>query len=153
MNKPQFVYTTYINTTPEKLWEALTKGEFTRQYWGGFRIESDWKVGSPVKFYAPDGSVVHSDHVLKSDKPKLLSYTWKPLFKEVPDESASTVTFEIERAENLVKLTVTHFNFPENSKILPMIGNGWPLVLSSLKTFLESDKPLEYTFEILKSRS
>ena len=65
MSKPQFVYTTYIQTTPEKLWEALTNGEFTRQYWGGYRIESDWKPGSSMKFYGPDGEVKHSDHVIK----------------------------------------------------------------------------------------
>lgn len=146
MSKPQFVYITYINTTAEKLWEALTSGEFTSQYWQGYRIESDWKVGSPMRFYAPDGSLAHSDKVLKADKPNLLSYTWKPLMKHVPDEPASTVTFEIERKENLVKLTITHFDFPENSKMLPMISNGWPLVISSLKSFLETDKPLVYSF-------
>lgn len=145
MSKPQFVYTTYIQTTPEKLWEALTNGEFTRQYWSGYRIESDWKVGSPMKFYAPDGSLAHSDKVLKADKPKLLSYTWKPLMKHVPDEPASTVTFELQPVEDWVKLTITHFDFPENSKVLPMISQGWPAVISSLKSFLETGKSLVYS--------
>jgi uncharacterized protein YndB with AHSA1/START domain len=146
MTKPQFLYTTYIQTTPEKLWEALTNGEFTRQYWGGYRIESDWKVGSPMKFYAPDGSLAHSDRVLRAEKPKLLSYSWKPLMKFVPDEPASIVTFELEPVGSLVKLTITHSDFPENSKVLPMISNGWPMVISSLKTFLETDKALPFLF-------
>lgn len=146
MSKPQFVYTTYIKTTPEKLWEALTNGEFTRQYWSGYRIESDWKEGSPMRFYAPDGSLAHSDKVLKADKPKFLSYTWKPLMKHVPDEPASTVTFELEPKESLVKLTVTHFDFPADSQILPMISKGWPLVISSLKSLLETNEPLVCSF-------
>ncbi|KTD71085.1 MULTISPECIES: SRPBCC family protein [Legionella] len=147
MNKPQFVYTTYIQTTAEKLWEALTKGEFTQQYWNGFRVESDWHVGSPMKFYAPDGSLAHSDKVLRADKPKVLSYSWKPIMKGMPDEPASMVIFELEPEGNLVKLTVTHCDFPDNSEILPMISNGWPLVLSSLKSFLETGIALTYSFK------
>lgn len=151
MSKPQFVYTTYIQTTPEELWEALTNGEFTQKYWCGFRIESDWKVGSPLKLYAPDGTLAHSDKVLRADYPKVLSYGWKPLMKNVPDEAPSIVTFEIEPKEDVVKLTVTHYDFPENSKILPMISRGWPLVLSSLKTILESGKPLVCSFKCVES--
>jgi len=143
-HKPRFVYTTYIQTTPEKLWDALTNGEFTRQYWGGYRIESDWKAGSSLKFYGPDGDVRHSDHVVKAEKPKFLSYTWKPLQEGMPDESASTVNFEIEDMGTYVKLTVTHFDFPEGSKMFPMISGGWPLVLSSLKSFLENNKPMNW---------
>ena len=144
MSKPQFVYTTYIQTTPEKLWEALTKGEFTTQYWGGYRVESDWKAGSTFKFYDPEGNLVHSDHVVKADRPNSLSYTWKPLQKEVPDEPASTVSFELEKMDAYVKLTITHFDFPEDSKMFTMISGGWPLVMSSLKSFLETGKPLTW---------
>ncbi|KTC80386.1 hypothetical protein Lche_2406 [Legionella cherrii] len=147
MSKPQFVYTTYIQTTAEKLWEALTKGEFTKEYWGGFRIESDWTVGSSMKFYAPDGSLIHSDKVLRADKPRILSYSWKPLMESMPDEPASTVIFELEPEGNLVKLTVTHSGFPEQSEILPKISYGWPLVLSSLKSFLETGTALAYSFK------
>lgn len=146
MNKPKFVYTTYIQTSPEKLWEALTSGDFTRKYWGGYRIESDWKVGAPMKFYAADGSLAHSDQVLIADRPKVLSYTWKPLGKHMPDEPASTVTFELEQKGEFVKLTVTHSEFPEDSKMFPMISNGWPLVISSLKTLLETGTPLDFAF-------
>ena len=144
MSKPQFVYATYIQTTPEKLWEALTNGEFTRQYWGGYRIESDWKPGSSIKFYGPEGDLRHSDRVIKAEKPKYLSYTWKPLQEGMPDEPASTVSFEIENMGAYVKLTVSHFDFPENSKMFPMISGGWPLVLSSLKSYLENNKPMNW---------
>ena len=75
------------------------------------------------------------DTVLRADKPKFLSYSWKPLKKDLPDEPATVVTFEIEPKENLVKFTVTHFDFPENSKMLPLNTRGWPLVISSLKSF------------------
>jgi len=146
MSKPKFVYTTYIRTTPDKLWEALTGGDFTKQYWGGYRIESDWKIGSPMKFYAADGSLAHSDRVLEADRPKVLSYTWKPLGKNMPDEPPSTVTFELEQKGEFVKLTVTHSEFPEDSKMFPMISNGWPMVISSLKTMLETGKSLDFAF-------
>ncbi len=147
MNKPQFIYSTYIKTTPEKLWEALTKGEFTQKYWNGFRIESDWVVGSAMKFYAPDGTLAHSDKVLKADKPKVLSYSWKPLMKHLPDEPASTVVFELEKVDDLVKLTVSHFDFPENTQMLAKISQGWPLVLSSLKSMLETGTALTYSWK------
>ena len=148
--KPQFVYVTYIETTLDKLWEALTNGEFTRQYWSGYTVESDWTPGSPVKFYAPDGSLSHSDKVIRVEKPRLLSYSWRPVGKNVPEEPASTVCFELEPHGSVIKLTVTHSDFPEDSKIFPMISSGWPLVLSCLKTWLETDKALQVNHGDLK---
>jgi uncharacterized protein YndB with AHSA1/START domain len=143
VSKPQFVYVSYIKTTPEKLWAALTEGEFTRQYWFGYRIESDWTAGSELKFYAPDGTLAHLDRVLRVEKPKILSYTWTPIpTEELRGEAPSTVTFELEPQGQVVKLTVTHFNFPDGSKVFPQICNGWPAVLSSLKTWLESGTAL-----------
>ena len=76
MDKPKFVYVSYIATTPEKLWQALTSGEFTRQYWGGRRIQSDWQVGSVVKHLGEDGGIDWEGKVLVSEPPRLLSYTF-----------------------------------------------------------------------------
>lgn len=143
MNKQKFIYVSYIRTTPEVLWKALTSSEFSRQYWMGDSIESDWKVESPIKFINTKGVVVRQGKVLLVDKPKVLSYTWSPQTdKELSAEAPSRVTFHIEPKEELVKLTVTHDEFVENSKVFPRISGGWPMVLSSLKSLLETNKPL-----------
>ncbi len=139
---PQFVYVTYIATTPEKLWEALTSPEFTRRYWFETDLESDWQVGSPIIFRY-QGKVLHNDRILESDPPRRLSYSFHPLqFEELLGEPASKVVFELEPTGETVKLTVTHDGFPADSKIFPMINNGWPSILSNLKTLLESGQTL-----------
>jgi uncharacterized protein YndB with AHSA1/START domain len=148
---PKFVYRTLIATTSEKLWAALTDPEFTAQYWGGTRLESDWKPGSRIVFRWK-GKIVHDDKILKSEPPRLLSYTFKPLhMEELLGEPASRVTFEIEeftgtskRQGPVVKLTVTHEDFPADSKIFPMISQGWPDILSSLKSLLETGHAIEF---------
>jgi uncharacterized protein YndB with AHSA1/START domain len=147
--KPSFVYVTYIATTPEKLWQALTDGALTRQYWYGRRVESDWKVGSTVTFWydAEDGEAV-SDRgiVLESDPPRRLSYTWHVEFaEELRDEHPSRVTLEIEPNGKEVKLTLIHDEFEPGSKILEGVRSGWPAILASLKTMLETGKPLSTT--------
>ena len=149
--KPQFVYVTLIATTPEKLWAALTDPKFTVQFWGGTSIESDWQVGSRIVFRW-GGKVVHDDTILKCEPPRLLSYTFHPLhMEELRAEQPSRVIFEIEeftgkskRQGPVVKLTVTHDEFPPDSKIFPMISTGWPDILSSLKTLLETGHAIEF---------
>src|SRR5438552_9858420 len=97
MSKPPFVYVTYINTTPEKLWQALTDGEFTRRYWGGRRIQSDWNVGSPVTHVREDGGIDWRGAVLQSERPRLLSYTFHMQISEQHrGETPSRVTFELQ---------------------------------------------------------
>ena len=141
---PKFVYVTLIATTPEKLWAALTNPEFTAQYWGGTRLESDWKPGSRIVFRWR-GEIVHDDTILKSEPNKLLSYSFHPIhIEELRSEQPSRVTFEIEEYAvkpgqgPVVKLTVTHGDFPAESKVFPKICHGWPDILSSLKTLLET---------------
>jgi uncharacterized protein YndB with AHSA1/START domain len=144
--KPSFVYVTFIATTPEKLWHALTDGALTRKYWYGRRVESDWKVGSPVTFwYEAEGGEAVSDRgiVLESNPPRRLSYTFHVEFvDELRDEHPSRVTFDIELKGKDVKLTLTHDEFEPGSKILEGIRSGWPAILSSLKSLLETGKPL-----------
>lgn len=143
MDKPRFVYVTYIDTTPEKLWEALTGGEFTFQYWAGRRIESDWRPGSPVRLVREDGGVDLQGEVLRAEPPRFLSYTFGAVG---PDgrlqEPASRVTFEITRSMGHVKLTLTHDDFPADTKILDGISQGWPAILSGLKSLLERGRAL-----------
>jgi uncharacterized protein YndB with AHSA1/START domain len=144
MSKPEFVYTTFINTTPEKLWHALTDAAFTESYWFGCRLESDWKVGSPMRMER-GGRVMNECVILESDPPRRLSYSWLTVFDEaMKQERPSRVTFVIEPSQHAVKLTVTHEGFAEGSKTLPSISEGWPLVLSSLKSILETGQPLAF---------
>ena len=144
MSKPEFVYTTYIETTPEKLWHALTDREFTQTYWYDCSLTSDWKVGSRMHMDR-GGEVMNECVILESDPPRRLSYSWLTVFdEEMKKERPSRVTFVIEPGINAVKLTVTHEGFAEGSKTLPSISGGWPMVLSSLKSILETGRPLVF---------
>jgi uncharacterized protein YndB with AHSA1/START domain len=145
MNEPKFVYVTYIETTPQKLWQALTEGAFTRQYWFGQTIESDWARGSRVVIRS--GSEVHDyGEVLECEPCRRLSYSWHVEFHEVfRREKPSRVTFEIEPMGNEVKLTVTHDQFGPGSKVHEAVSNGWPLILASLKSLLETGRALPST--------
>lgn len=138
MNTQEFVYTTYIRTTPEKLWHAITTPEFTRQWWGE-GIVSDWKKGSEWKHINQDTKACKiGGKILESQPPKRLVYTWgEPGSKEAP----SQVTFEIEKIDDTVKLVVSHVDL--QGEMAGKVSKGWPCVLSSLKTLLESGKALD----------
>ena len=138
MSKPQFVYTTLIRTTPEKLWDAITTPEFTRQYWGGLENHSDWKPGSKWEHRNPadkQDPVWVTGRVVESNRPKRLVITWADP-EDLTDESR--VTFEIQQMENIIQLTVIHGDFKAGSSMAPKIEQGWPKVLSSLKSYLET---------------
>lgn len=148
MDKPKFVYSLYISTTPEKLWEALTSSAFTQQYWGGHKIESEWTVGAPVKFIKPDGAVDVKGEVLQIEPPQLLSYTFvcRPRGGAGAEES-SRVTFEIAVAFGITKLTVTHDGFEPGSLAIEEVSQGWLAILSSLKTLLETGTALAFNWK------
>src|SRR5689334_9270788 len=144
MSKPEFVYVSYIATTPERLWEALTQGEFTKKYWYGRRIESDWKVGSPVQFFDRDSAdLTDSGIVLECDPPRRLAYTFRTEFD--PDARSlgySRVTFTLEpHEEGMVKMTLVHDELASDA-LAEAFREGWAPILSSLKTFLETGSPL-----------
>jgi uncharacterized protein YndB with AHSA1/START domain len=141
MSKPEFVYTTYIETTPEKLWLALTDGDFTERYWFGHRVASTWEVGAPYKF-AKQGKPSVEGKVLTFEPPKRLSYTWDPCSPDAARERTSRVTFDLEPRGKVVKLTVTHDDLDEGGKTLRDISGGWPMVIASLKSLLETGQPL-----------
>lgn len=134
----EFIYTSYIKTTPEKLWNALTSTEFTRQYWGD--TASDWKKGSEWGLITGSGesrTVKVIGKILESTPPHRLVFSWaEPTDKT--DESK--VTFEIEALEDVVRLVVTHNDFKAGSTMPSKVSYGWPLVLSSMKSLLETGK-------------
>jgi uncharacterized protein YndB with AHSA1/START domain len=143
---PEFVYVTYINTSPKKLWEALTDGKFTRQYWFGWVVESAWKVGAPVVFKWDENTPAEArkcggdgmeGKILACEPPRLLAYTWSG---KKTAEADSRVTFLLEPKGEVVKLTVTHDQFQPGSKMYEGISQGWQPILSNLKTLLETGR-------------
>jgi uncharacterized protein YndB with AHSA1/START domain len=142
MSKPEFVYTTYIETSAEKLWQALTDGDFTERYWFGHRVTSDWKAGSSYRF-ASQGVPNIEGKVLVSDPPRQLSYSWDSCSPEAQRERTSRVTFDLEPRGRIVKLTVTHDELDERGVTLRNISGGWPMVLASLKSLLETGHGLD----------
>src|SRR3989440_6523943 len=143
MSKPSFVYVTYIATTIERLYQALTSAEFTERYMFGRRVESTWKVGAPVRYLGRDGKLSDSGEVLEADPPRLLVFTWRVEFDDaLRREGYSKVTFELEPLGGEVKLTVVHDDLREGSGVLKGISGGWPKALASLKSLLETGRPL-----------
>ncbi|GAB3275519.1 metalloregulator ArsR/SmtB family transcription factor [Actinocorallia lasiicapitis] len=150
-DNPSFVYTTYIRTTPERLWQALTEPAFTRRYWAGYAFESDWRPGSRIVVTTGDGLVADDPDqvVLESDPFRLLSYTWhhRTTCGGGTPEPRSKVAFHLEDMGGLVKLTVIHDGFLPGSEVLESISNGWPRVLADLKTLLETDSDAPSTMD------
>jgi uncharacterized protein YndB with AHSA1/START domain len=143
MSKPEFVYVTYIKTTPEKLWRALTTTEFTKQYWFGTQVESDWKEGSTITLFNDDGKTVNiTGSVLRCNPPHELSYSWS---SPQSLQQTSRVTFNVEPGSDHVKLTVTHDQFTPGSDTAEKVSKGWPAVLSSLKSLLESGNTIDFS--------
>jgi DNA-binding transcriptional ArsR family regulator len=157
MDKPTFVYTTYIRTTPERLWQALTEPSFTERYWN-ITFDSDWKTGSPMSWTQRGITIADREQVVvESDPYRRLAYTWHSFTPEwaaameVTDESRerlaaerrSKVTFDIEPLDDeQVKLTVVHDDLEPDGLLAGMISKGWPRVIANLKTLLETGEPL-----------
>jgi len=146
MAESRFIYVTYIRTTPEKLWRALTHPEFTRQYWFATWQECDWQPGAPWKIMAPDGRIADAGEVLEIDPPRRLVLSWQhQLGDEMRDEGVSRMTYEVEQQGEMVKLTVLHEIDKPGSKFLEGVSQGWPIILASLKSLLETGASLEAT--------
>lgn len=140
--KSTFVYVTYIRTTQQRLWEALTTPDFHRQYWFGMHCESGWTVGSPWKMLFEDGRVADSGQILEADPPRRLVIQWRNEWKpELAAEGDSRCTFELEPADKnpgVIKLSVTHSIDRPDSQLIVAVSGGWPRILSNLKSLLES---------------
>ena len=139
------VYSVFIRATPEQIWHAITKPEFTAKYFYGSLVDSDFEVGGEHKSWSPDRSQVWVEGVVQdADPPKRLSYTWRALYdEETAAEEPSRVTWEIDPGEGgVAKLTVVHDQLEASPKTAANVAGGWMYVLSGLKTLLETGKPL-----------
>lgn len=144
--KSSFVYVTYIRTTPEKLWRALTEPEFTRQYWAGTFQESDWKKGAAWRLMIPDGRLGDHGEVLEIEPYRRLVLSWQNEFMpELKAEGFSRLTHLLEQQGDMVKLTVTHEIDRPGSKLIEAVSGGWPMILASMKSLLETGESLAAT--------
>ena len=142
--KPAIVYSIYIASTPEKVWQALTTAEFSRKYFFGFAIEAEMRVGGAFVVRAPDGSIHISGEVIECDPPHRLTITWNVNWPALVEKLGVTlVTYRIERTGDAVRLTLTEaHDRPIDDDILSGGRQGWPAILSSLKSLLETGNPL-----------
>jgi DNA-binding transcriptional ArsR family regulator/uncharacterized protein YndB with AHSA1/START domain len=156
VDKPSFVYTTYIQTTPERLWQALTEPAFTERYWA-ITFDSDWKPGSAMTWHTRGLTIGDPEQVVVESEPyRRLSYMWQTFTPEWAEslnltddtrdrltaEPRSKVTFEIEPLGEQVKLTVIHDDLEPGGMTGSLISQGWPRVVANLKTLLETGETL-----------
>jgi uncharacterized protein YndB with AHSA1/START domain len=145
-NGDRFVYVTFIRTSPEKLWDALTKPEFTRKYWFGSSLDSNWEPGASWQLKTPDGGLTDGGTVVEIDRPRRLVLSWKhERFAEMRDDENARAIFELEPQGDVVKLTVTHESDKKDSKLIKGVSGGWPIILASLKSLLETGESIERT--------
>ena len=150
--KPAIVYAIYIASTPERVWEALTSTEFSRKYFSGNAVEVDLKIGGPFVVRQPDGSVHISGEVIECDPPRRLTVTFNVNWPALIEKLGPTlVTYEIEPAGDVVKLTlIQSHDRPISDDILSGGRSGWPAIMSSLKSMLESGQALDVPLASLK---
>ncbi len=135
----QFVYVTFIRTTPQRLWDALTDTKAPMDYWFGCRQESDWKVGSRWTLTMSDGRIADTGTILEIEPNKRAVIEWHNQFKpEYTAEGPARCVYELEQMADVVKLTITHTHPRENAKYIEAVSGGWPKILSNLKSLLES---------------
>jgi uncharacterized protein YndB with AHSA1/START domain len=138
-NANKFVYVTYIRTTPERLWSALTTAEFAKQYWFGMHCESEWKAGASWQLKFEDGRVADAGEIVAAEPPKRLVIKWRNEFKpQLQAEGYSRCTIELEPRGEAVRLTVIHEMEKPGTKFIEAVSGGWPLILSNLKSLLET---------------
>ncbi len=138
-DQSSFVYVTYIRTTPEKLWTALTDREFVPTYWFGVHHDTDWKPGSSWRLVYPDGRVTDTGEIVEFDAPRRIVIKWRNEF--LPDlkaEGYGQCTIELEQVDSAVKLTIAHVMDRPDSKYIKAVSGGWPKILSNLKSLLET---------------
>ncbi len=142
LSQSRIEYVAYIATSPEKIWDALINNEVRKQWWRGHYIESEWKVGSSMTSFFPDGSVEAKGKVVTSEPPLKLSYELETKWSKEFGTDSSRITFEVIPYKTLVKLTLT---YEANERLINLTRPGWPAIISSLKTLLELGKPLHLT--------
>jgi uncharacterized protein YndB with AHSA1/START domain len=140
MARSTFVYVTYLRTTPERLWSALTDDvEFMKQYWFGTHCDSEWTPGSSWKMVSPDGHISDAGEIVEAEPPRRLVIRWQHQKRpELNAEGESRCTMELEPTGKAVKLSITHTIEREPSKLIEAVSGGWPKILSNLKSLLET---------------
>lgn len=139
MARSTFIYVTYIRTTPESLWSALTDREFMKQYWFGVHCESEWTAGSSWKMVYPDGRISDAGEIVEAERPRRLVIRWRHQMKpELKAEGESRCTIELEPSGPAIKLSITHTIEREPSKFIAAVSGGWPKIISNLKSLLET---------------
>jgi uncharacterized protein YndB with AHSA1/START domain len=144
MAKSTFIYVTYIRTTPQKLWSALTVDtQFMKQYWFGVHCESQWTAGSAWKMVSAEGKILDAGAILESDPPRRLVIRWQNQMRpELTAEGESRCSIELEQIGPAVKLSITHTIECEPSKFIEAVSGGWPKIISNLKSLLETGSPV-----------
>jgi uncharacterized protein YndB with AHSA1/START domain len=138
MARSTYVYVTYIRTTPQKLWSALTDPEFMKQYWFGCHCESKWTAGASWKLVSGEGQILDAGEIVEAKPPRRLVIRWQNQKPELKPEGDSLCTMELEPSGTAVKLTITHTIEREPSKLITAVSGGWPKVISNLKSLLET---------------
>jgi uncharacterized protein YndB with AHSA1/START domain/DNA-binding transcriptional ArsR family regulator len=141
-NKHSHVMQIFIRTTPERLWQALTDGNLSQQYYFGTRVESTWQHGAPYRYVQGDGASLIEGQVLEATPPHKLVTTFVPLWQGTSPVQEAIVTFEIVPEGNVCKLTVTHDNVHAGVPVAAGFVEGWSRILSGLKTLLETGEAL-----------
>ena len=135
----RFVYVTFIRTTAEKLWAALTDPNQMKEYWFGMHINTEWKAGAQWEMLFPDGRVADSGEILELERPKRIRLKWTNEFRpELKAEGFAFCTIELEPVGATVRLTITHTMERADSKFIQAVSGGWPKILSNLKSLLET---------------
>jgi len=142
LSSDRILYVVYVAGTVERVWDALTNPEVTQRYWGGTRMQSEWRPGAPLR-YVVNGKVTDEHTILTIDPPRRLVHTFHPVFGEFRNEAPSQVEYTLEQLDGSVKLTMLHDHFPPMSAVHRACSNGWPMVLSGLKSIVETGKPLQ----------
>jgi uncharacterized protein YndB with AHSA1/START domain len=152
MGESRFVYVTYIRTTPEKLWQALLEPEFTRQYWYGCWQDCEWKQGATWQLMFSDGRVGDTGEIIEIEPHRRLVVSWRNEFRpELKVEGYSRMTCELEQQGELVQLRIVHEMGQDNSKLIEAVSGGWPKILASLKSLLETGVSLADTKQLPKT--
>lgn len=138
MARSTFVYVSYIRTTPERLWSALTDPAYMTQYWFGMHCESDWTAGSSWTLVSGEGEVFDAGEIVEADPPRRLVIRWQHQKRpELKAEGASLCTMTLEPQAGAVKLSITHTIEREPSTLIEAVSGGWPKIVSNLKSLLE----------------
>jgi uncharacterized protein YndB with AHSA1/START domain/DNA-binding transcriptional ArsR family regulator len=143
MNKKEFAYETYINASRDRVWQALTSAEFTSKYFYATHVDSTWEKGAAVNYRYASGDVAVEGNVIEVDPPNKLVISWHVLYDEAAKaEEPSRVTFALQDVNGQTRLRIVHDQFPENTVLLGSISEGWPWIVASLKSLLETGQAL-----------